>query len=268
MKVRPHPQPSLAPVVATFAPRGLLGEGTFLPSSFYSPLLPADPRSESCDHRSKTQGLGGMRWNCYAKIAFTNCMGYRPIFIIFLAVSITAGCASSTDSANGPLVYNREYSGNVSTFYGPLGRDRTGLNDNYAPEFYWRNSSGVLDSLTGQRGKIVLLNFWATWCGYCVNEMPELQAIAQEMADTVVVIGVSVDNTGDAFTKVRDFSRSNNYTYQMVMDSDYTLYYKYLLDYQAGIPQSFVIDANGNIGPPISGEQSKEVFLRAINDAR
>jgi peroxiredoxin len=195
-------------------------------------------------------------------------MRCRSIFILFLAVSAIAGCAGSTDNAYVPLIYNREYSGNVSTLYGPLGRDRTSRNDSYAPQFYWRNNSGALDSLSGQHGKIVLLNFWATWCPYCVDEMPELQSIAQEMTDTVIVIGVSVDNSGDAFSKVHDYTQGNNYTYQMVVDSNYTLFYKYLLDYGAGIPQSFVIDADGNIAYRLPGEQSKAAFLQAIDDVR
>ena len=193
-------------------------------------------------------------------------MGYRQL-ILFLCLA-ALGCASSTNSADGPLIYNHEFAGNTSTLYGQAGSARSSLRDGYAPQFYWRNSKGELDSLTGQLGKIVLLNFWATWCGYCVQEMPELQSIAQEMADTVVVIGISVDNTGDAFAKAHDYSQRNNYTYQMVVDSNYTLFYKYLLDYQAGIPESFIIDADGTIGPPIRGQQSKEVFLQAINAVR
>ncbi|HWF44368.1 MAG TPA: TlpA disulfide reductase family protein [Candidatus Kapabacteria bacterium] len=181
-----------------------------------------------------------------------------------LAMLFISGCSTSPD--DGPLVYNREYSGNISALFGPVGAERTSLDDGYAPQFYWRNSTGALDSLTGQRGKIVLLNFWATWCAYCVQEMPELQAIFQEMADSVVVIGVSIDDNGDVFSKVSNYCRSNNYTYQMVVDSNFTIYYHYFLS--EGIPQSFVIDANGNIGPVISGEQSKASFIQAIEAAK
>ncbi len=182
------------------------------------------------------------------------------------------GCSTPTTTDNGPLVFKQEYSGNVSASLGTLGAARDSANDPTAPQFYWRRSTGALDSLSGQTGKVVLLNFWATWCGPCTAEMPDLEAISlQYPSDSVVVIGVSVDNNGDAFAKVSNYCKQNGDTYQMVIDSDYMLYRRYAVDgYGANfdIPYSFLISPQGFVYEYFVGKQQKATFVKEINRIR
>jgi thiol-disulfide isomerase/thioredoxin len=119
---------------------------------------------------------------------------------------------------------------------------------------------------------VVLLNFWATWCGPCTAEMPDLEAIARQYpSDSVVVIGVSVDNNGDVFSKVSDFCHQNGDTYQIVIDSDYTIYQRYAVDgYGANfdIPYTFLITPQGYVYEYFVGKQQRATFVREINKLR
>jgi peroxiredoxin len=68
------------------------------------------------------------------------------------------------------------------------------------------DADGVQRSLQSWRGKLLVVNFWATWCGPCVEEMPELQQFADEFAQrNVAVIGIGVDDAD----KIRDFRRQH-----------------------------------------------------------
>ncbi|MCE9625808.1 MAG: TlpA family protein disulfide reductase, partial [Deltaproteobacteria bacterium] len=75
-----------------------------------------------------------------------------------------------------------------------------------APEFSLPNREGKSVALSSFRGKVVLLNFWATWCGPCQQEMPSLEALAQHFqGKDFTVLGVSLDEEGwqaiDGFLK-------------------------------------------------------------------
>lgn len=178
-----------------------------------------------------------------------------------LAVLALAGCQQSTDL---PFQFTDRWSGNVSSMEGRPGIERSGLNDDYAPDFRWHRADGSLDSLSAHQGKIVVLNFWATWCGYCVHEMPAMDSISSRLRDTVDVIGVSTDNTGDVFSHVRTYINEHPYSYQFVIDSNYTIYNRYLLFQTTGIPQTFIIDQNGSIQQWFQGEQTQATLLRTI----
>ncbi len=182
---------------------------------------------------------------------------FTPI-ILSVAYSLAfSGC--TTDSTGlGPLVYTQQYSGNVSTIVWPAGAARASLNDTYAPDFRWHRSDGTLDSISGHIGQIVLVNFWATWCGYCKDEMPAIQAAANEMGDSIFVIGVSVDDPGNPFNAVQSYVSSNNYKYQFAVDSDWTLYLKYFPNESGSIPQSCFIDRDGHLAYTITGEMADE----------
>jgi len=95
--------------------------------------------------------------------------------------------------------------------------------------------------LASLRGKVVVLNFWASWCYPCNQEAPALQAAARRFGKRVVVLGVDVnDPTSDA----RKFARKFKLTYPLVHDNHNVTSPKYGL---TGLPETFFIDRSGKL---------------------
>ncbi len=173
-------------------------------------------------------------------------------------------CGTPPDSCT--FTYQQQHIGNVSTILWPVGAARSSLNDAYAPDFRWHRSDGTLDSLSGHHGQVVLLNFWATWCGPCKSEMPAIQNVADTMGDSLFVIGIAVDDC-NPFSTVSNFIQSNHYRYQIVVDSLYRLYQQYELWQTTAIPQSFFIGPDGTIKSYATGAGNEVGILAAVRKA-
>jgi cytochrome c biogenesis protein CcmG/thiol:disulfide interchange protein DsbE len=111
-----------------------------------------------------------------------------------------------------------------------------------APDFTLnRVDEGGKLQLASLRGKVVVLNFWASWCYPCNQEAPTLQAAAKRWGDRVVVLGVDVnDPTSDA----RKFARKFKLTYPLVHDNHNVTSPRYGL---TGLPETFFIDRTGKL---------------------
>ncbi len=110
-----------------------------------------------------------------------------------------------------------------------------------------RLPSGNL-SLADFHGKVVVLNFWATWCPPCVAETPSLEAFASKMKDRgVVVLGVSVDQYPDALLQ---FVEQYHLTYPIARDPSRNVPTRYGT-YK--FPESYIIDRSGNVAEKIIG---------------
>lgn len=99
-------------------------------------------------------------------------------------------------------------------------------------------------SLDKQRGNVVLLNVWATWCKPCRKELPELQALhTQYHARGLRVVGVSVDE-GGSDAAVRDFAGEFGITYTILRDPGERVFTAFSI---VGLPASFLIDREGRL---------------------
>jgi len=130
-------------------------------------------------------------------------------------------------------------------------------------DFTW-TEDGKIVKLSDHKGKVILVNFWATWCGPCRKEIPALSQISNELKDKdFKMIGVSVDDNQQVLDK---FLKANNLSYPVVLDPD-GLVVKYMNaagQNQNVVPQSYIIDKNGKIVEAIIGSRSKEDFLSII----
>jgi len=119
-----------------------------------------------------------------------------------------------------------------------------------APEFALRDMEGKFVSITALRGKVVVLNFWATWCPPCKKEIPGLDALQRQYGrQGLAVVGVSTDSSERG---IRDFLRENPAGYRFVHDRDgkvSRLYGVYSL------PTTFVIDRSGIVIRHYRGDQ-------------
>ncbi len=111
-----------------------------------------------------------------------------------------------------------------------------------APAYSAVSLSGDSVSLEAQRGKVVLLNVWATWCHPCRDEIPELQALHEKYsAQGLELVGVSVDTDGSD-EAIRAFMNDFRMTYPIWRDPDERVSTQFLV---VGVPATFLIDRQG-----------------------
>jgi peroxiredoxin len=111
-----------------------------------------------------------------------------------------------------------------------------------APDFQIQMSDGSLLFLSELGGRVVLINFWAVNCPYCVKEMPYLQQAHDEFsADDIIILGI---NTGDSEEKVRRFVTDKKLSFPIILDPDIYATMLYKVQY---LPTTYLVDKTGNI---------------------
>jgi cytochrome c biogenesis protein CcmG, thiol:disulfide interchange protein DsbE len=116
------------------------------------------------------------------------------------------------------------------------------------PDFTLRRDDGQTTSLADFRGKIVVLNFWASWCGPCVDELPSLKQFAQKYSgDNLVVLGVSLDEDPDAYQSFLKKYEINFLTMRNPSHSVSERYGTYKL------PETYIISRDGHLLNKIIG---------------
>jgi peroxiredoxin len=111
-----------------------------------------------------------------------------------------------------------------------------------APDFTLRSSNGPNLRLQEQRGRVVLINFWATWCGPCRQEMPQLAKLHDKYRDAgFTVVGISVD---DDTRKASDVASRLGLSFPVLLDNDKTVSQLYDL---ATMPSTFLVDRDGRV---------------------
>ena len=131
-----------------------------------------------------------------------------------------------------------------------------------APDFTLTDQYGETHTLSDYQGQTVFLNFWATWCGPCKMEMPDIQALYEawdENAGDLVVLGVAGPGIGQegSAEDIAAFLEENGYTYPVVMDDTGTLFYQYGI---SAYPTTFMIDPEGNVFGYVQGAVSREIM--------
>ncbi len=129
-----------------------------------------------------------------------------------------------------------------------------------APAWTLQNLEGKSVKLTDFKGKVVVLNFWATWCPPCREEIPDLIALQKQYAaQGVVVVGVSMDE-GDAAPVAR-FAKKMGINYPVVMGKPETAE---AYDGIQVLPTTFIIDRQGNVVDGLQGATDRAGFEAKI----
>ena len=129
-----------------------------------------------------------------------------------------------------------------------------------APAWELKDVDGKTVKSSDFKGKVVLLDFWATWCGPCRAEIPSFIALQDKYRkDGLVVVGVSLDEEGPSV--VKPFMKRNKINYPIVM-ADTRI--ADLFGGVEGIPTTFVIDRDGKIAAKHVGLTSKSAFEKEI----
>jgi peroxiredoxin len=133
--------------------------------------------------------------------------------------------------------------------------------DKAAPDFTLTDLSGKSISLSNLKGKVIFINFWATWCGPCRHEIPDFIEFYKENKNNgAVILGVSVDKSAK---KVRDFAEEYGINYPIAMATN-----EMIGDYKPGkfIPTTIIIDTNGMIKEKKIGVMDKATLEHYLKE--
>jgi cytochrome c biogenesis protein CcmG/thiol:disulfide interchange protein DsbE len=138
--------------------------------------------------------------------------------------------------------------------------ENTAFDNQNAPEFTLVDTKGKKISLADYQGKIVIIDFWATWCPPCRRGIPDLIEIQKEYKNKVAVIGISLDT--DTKKDVVPFMKNMGINYPVVYANA-----QVVQDYGniEAIPTSFVINKEGKIVNQHIGLTPKETYINEIN---
>lgn len=124
-----------------------------------------------------------------------------------------------------------------------------------APNFELQTTTGEWVKLSDFQGTPVIINFWATWCPPCIEEMPDLEQFYQE--EDVIVLGVNVTSRETSMQEIIDFQEKLQITFPILLDNANEVSELYHI---LPIPTTYFIDENGIIRHQISGQVDLETL--------
>ena len=128
-----------------------------------------------------------------------------------------------------------------------------------APDFELKNLAGETIKLSDYRGKKIMLNFWATWCPPCKEEMPDMEKFYQQADEDVVILAVNIDPQYN----VEEFTTKMGTTFPILLDEkdDVNTMYQVLT-----IPTTYFIDAEGIVRHKYLTAMTEEIMQQYIDD--
>ena len=137
-------------------------------------------------------------------------------------------------------------------------------------DFTLTDQYGNEHTLSDYEGKTVFLNFWATWCPPCRQEMPHIEDIYKEYGlnkEDVVILGVASPNLGKEGDEehIKDFLKEEGYTFPVVMDYDGEFVYQYGI---TAFPSTFIIDKEGYVTQYVPGAMDKDTMKYLIEGGK
>lgn len=193
----------------------------------------------------------------------------RIFVIILIAIFFVTGCTAgdnhreASPTKEDSIIENQDELDNGDTSTGA--GDKTAASELAigleAPDFTLINLDGEEVSLSDFREKIVLINFWASWCQYCHMEMPDLNMLHNNN-DDVVILAVNVEESEET---VRKYIEENQLDFEVVLDRDGAISRQYLT---SGLPNSYFVDPEGIFLGRFPGMMTAEQMDGVINNIR
>lgn len=133
-----------------------------------------------------------------------------------------------------------------------------------APDFTLKDLSGNDIRLSDYGGKIVILNFWAVWCKYCIEEMPDFNTLDKELEETgdAVILAVNVQESKQT---VQKYLTENDIGLKVLMDEDGAIASTYSV---SGYPTTFIINPDGSLYAHIPGKTDIDILHKLLEMVR
>lgn len=129
------------------------------------------------------------------------------------------------------------------------------------PQFKLQDLNGDDVTLEDFKGQKVILNFWATWCGPCREEMPLFEQVDQQH-DDVIVLAVNMAHQDSGIEKVQSFLESENLTFPVVFDETGDVAKAYKI---ANLPGTYFIDEEGKILSKVLGQVEESALMQHLS---
>ena len=187
-------------------------------------------------------------------------MNLRKLSLVLLLTLtlLLAGCQSGSNAGNTGADND---AGNAGTTDDAANNDTAGgpiaEGDAYR-DFTVTLADGSEFTLSDHEGKVILLNFWATWCGPCVGEMPAFEELQATYGEDLVLLAVS---SGEDEETVKSFVEKNGYTLRVGLDPDYTVFARYPSEY---IPYTVVIGTDGKVAVTHTGADDYAYYSELV----
>lgn len=171
----------------------------------------------------------------------------KILVLLFLLTFLAVGCQANDDNnVNG---VNETNNSNKQQESQVTDKNKSENGDNesqgkkdMAPDFELQSLDGTKIKLSDLKGKNVIINFWATWCGYCVSEMPDLQKLQDTYKDEeLLVLAV---NVGESKEVVQKFKEDNKLNLTVLLDEDSSIANLYGL---RSFPSTLTVNKEGEI---------------------
>ncbi len=187
----------------------------------------------------------------------TNKTKFSLLATFILIVAVTYGFFSTGDSTNQPVVEKSN-----TTSHTPQEQDSK---HPQAPDFTLKDLDGNDVKLSDYKGKVVVLDFWATWCPPCRKGIPDFVEMQKKYGeDKFVVLGINLDQGSEAevIPMVTDFAENYKINYPIVIHNQEVVY---AYGGIRSIPTTFVLDKEGKVRQGVQGYRPMSFFTEIID---
>ncbi len=183
--------------------------------------------------------------------------------LMMFSIMLSFGCGNS---AATNTVENKQVTANTATV---AKKDSTALEamPSALMQAQLKTIDGKTFKLEDYKGKVLLVNLWATWCLPCIKEMPEIQKLSDEMKDNFQAVSITNFDEENSESAVKKFLSDNKFTYQQGIAEESVMNSLVKQAKIEAIPVNFVLTKDGKIFKILVGGKKYEEFKATINEA-